>query len=126
MTRKPVALLPESSARDALELAQDCGFRHLPVVEPGGRLAGIVTVDDLRSRAALPRGSRVVDVMTRAPFTCTPDTPLEDAAEELARRRIGCLPVVGAGGELVGLLTETDALRALAALARQHPQRGRR
>jgi RNA polymerase-binding transcription factor DksA len=44
-----------------------------------------------------------------------PETPLAEAAERMAELRIGCLPVVESQGGLVGILSETDALRALAA-----------
>jgi CBS domain-containing protein len=37
---------------------------------------------------------------------------LAEAATLLLRHKIGCLPVVGAGGEALGLVTETDLLRA--------------
>jgi CBS domain-containing protein len=54
-------------------------------------------------------------VMTPAPETVTADCVLEDAAARLFHLRIGCLPVVQpslAGPRLVGLVTETDLLRA--------------
>jgi RNA polymerase-binding transcription factor DksA len=52
--------------------------------------------------------------MTHAPETATAETPLAEAADRMADRRIGCLPVVDDDGRLAGILTETDALRALA------------
>lgn len=49
--------------------------------------------------------------MTRSPIGVTPGTPVESAAALLSEYRIGCLPVVE-DGELVGILTESDVLRA--------------
>jgi RNA polymerase-binding transcription factor DksA len=55
----------------------------------------------------------VGNVMTFAPLTVGPDEPLASAARKMTARSIGCLPVVDRQGELLGILTETDALRAL-------------
>jgi CBS domain-containing protein len=68
----------------------------------GERLAGIVSnrdvhgllVDDARPVSA---SSPVSDVMTEAPVTVSPATPLTDAARELLERKIGALPIVEDG-----------------------------
>jgi CBS domain-containing protein len=50
MTADPVTLAPEQHAMDALRLLGDCGFRHLPVCRPDGRVCGIVSRYDFRAR----------------------------------------------------------------------------
>ena len=53
--------------------------------------------------------------MLDSPYVVTPETPLRVAASRMARLGIGCLPVVEPGehgGRLVGLVTESDLLRA--------------
>lgn len=55
---------------------------------------------------------KVRDVMTRDVVTVAPDAPLQAAVDLFLGRRISGLPVV-ADGRVVGILTETDALRAL-------------
>jgi len=129
MSGDPVALGPDASALEALDLMVDRGIRHLPVVDAERRVVGVVSLDDLRAalpvsvslRAPLSAPERelardwcVGEVMTHAPETVTADTPLAEAADRMADRRIGCLPVVGDDGRLAGILSETDALRALA------------
>jgi len=128
MTPKPTTIDAEASALAALDLMVDAGIRHLPVVDGRDRLVGILSVDDLR--AALPfavhlrnppspsereiaRELSVAEVMTHGPLTTTRQTPVADAAAMLARFRVGCLPVVE-GVRLVGILSETDVLRAIA------------
>jgi RNA polymerase-binding transcription factor DksA len=58
----------------------------------------------------------VAELMTYAPVVTAPDTPLASAARELVHHHVGCLPVVDRAGKLVGILTESDALWALASL----------
>jgi acetoin utilization protein AcuB len=52
-------------------------------------------------------------------ITSGPDTPVEEAAKVLWENRIGCLPIIE-HDTLVGILTETDLLRALVELFGAH------
>ena len=45
MTRAPETLAPDKKAIEALRLMQDCGFRHVPVVDRG-RVVGVVSRGD--------------------------------------------------------------------------------
>lgn len=49
MTRDPTTLGPTATAMDALLVLNDCGFRHLPIVEDG-RIRGIVSRYDFRAK----------------------------------------------------------------------------
>jgi len=46
--------------------------------------------------------------------TCTPDDPVATVATLLTDHRIGALPVVDAGGKLVGVISERDIVRGVA------------
>lgn len=98
--------------------------RHLPVIDDG-QLVGVVTQRDLlaaalsraldfdaQERRTFLRSVEVREVMSPRPITVVPSTTLHDAAALLLRHKIGCLPVVGPRGEALGLVTETDLLRA--------------
>jgi CBS domain-containing protein len=49
--------------------------------------------------------------MIKNPKTVLPSMMLTDAIKTMRDNRIGCLPVVNEGGELVGIITEMDFLR---------------
>jgi len=101
---------PLEAARQTMRLAR---LRHL-LVTRGDALVGILSYRDLLERGlrAAPDVTRVGDAMRRAPLAVVgPDTPLDEAADCMCRYGYGCLPVTSAG-VLVGLVTETDLLRA--------------
>ncbi|MBI3184027.1 MAG: CBS domain-containing protein [Myxococcales bacterium] len=86
-------------------------IRHLPVVDEKGHVVGIVSNRDVMR--ALGRSGRakklpVSKVMTREVITVRPETPAHRAAEIMLDRKIGALPVVGEGEQLVGIVTESD------------------
>jgi len=115
-------------ADDRLDLADDImrlgRVRHLPVLD-GERLVGILSNRDLLAaslskamdfdpteRRTFMRSVDVREVMTKEVATVAPELPLIQAARLMIRRQFGCLPVVNERGALIGLLTETDLLRA--------------
>lgn len=53
------------------------------------------------------------DVMSRDPITLAPTATLREAALTLADENVGGCPVVDAGGQLLGMLSEVDILEAL-------------
>ena len=122
--QREVATLREE---DQLTVADDVMrlglVRHMPVLS-GEKLVGVVSNRDLlaaslttalefgaKERRAFLRSVEVREVMTKDVVSVGPDMPIAKAARILIDRRIGCLPVVK-GGALVGLVTETDFLRA--------------
>jgi len=124
MTPAPETVAPDCTVAVARRTMDSGGFRHLPVVEQG-RVIGIVSDRDLRSvwpSAAVPAGRKDVEdhlermtvrqVMTQKPLVVGPHTSLADAARLLVDHGVGALPVL-AGDEIVGILSESDALRAL-------------
>ncbi len=124
MTPEPITVSELDSMTEAVLVMRRHQIRHLPVVN-GNLLVGIVTDRDLRraspsllSGIAEKKYQEVLDstpvsrIMTREPFTVRLDTDLVDAVRILVDKRISSLPVVN-GAELVGILTEIDALRVL-------------
>jgi CBS domain-containing protein len=52
----------------------------------------------------------VADVMSHNPVVVQPETPLQEAIQILAERRISGLPVVDDVGKLLGIISETDLM----------------
>lgn len=89
-------------------------LRHLPVVDRQGHLVGVLSARDVLAALARARRKRVRvgEVMSRAPISVGPETAVWRAIDLLLEQHFGCLPVVADDGRPVGLLTETDVLRA--------------
>ena len=122
MTRRVHSIRPDARLIEAAALMRTRKIRHLPVVERGGRLVGIVTARDLRQALFAPGvqdglenlrgvldGLVVRDVMTRGVVSVRAATSIREAARLLYERKVGALPVVERD-RLVGLLTESDVL----------------
>lgn len=123
MTPNPVTITEDTTLKDALDLVRSRPFRHLPVVDEGGKLVGIVTEKSLVYASPRPelslsvfevdyllRKTLVKQVMQRDLVTVSPDLPIEEAARVMVDHRIGCLPVLE-NGELIGIISDTDIFR---------------
>jgi CBS domain-containing protein len=53
---------------------------------------------------------KVRDAMTPDPVTVLPETPVTDVAKIMIDKEIGGVPVVDGGGELLGIVTESDLI----------------
>ena len=123
MIGHPITIDADTSVTDALNFMRQNRVRRLPVLDKRGRLVGIVAEKDLLYASPSPATSlsvyeigyllsklKVQEIMTREVITVESNCPLEEAARIMIDHKIGGLPVV-AGGELVGLITETDIFR---------------
>jgi len=57
---------------------------------------------------------RVKDIMSTPVYTCQPDTDLGTVTRMMFEHGSGCIPVVGAAGTVLGLLTALDICKAAA------------
>jgi len=85
--------LAKQIANNEAPYAQHLG---LPIVDSGGKLAGIITRNDLlNALKSDPGGSMpVIRAGTTHPLVTFADEPLSDAVERMARYAVGRLPVV--------------------------------
>ncbi len=114
MTTALITVRPDTTVADALDAMRAAGIRHLLVIEPRGRLVGILSDRDLlqwRPKGKVAAGHRVDEVMSRRIASVAPETPAREAAAILVDRKIGALPVLDEKLAVVGIVTETDFLR---------------
>ncbi len=110
--RAPVVVATTGTVRDAARTMSEHAVSSILVMD-GGRLAGIITDRDLRTRvlaAGVDPAAPVTAVMTPEPATGSPDALAFEVLLELTARGIHHLPIVDAGRP-VGIVTATDLLR---------------
>ena len=132
MTSTPTTVSPELPVLEARDLMTKGRFRHLLVVEDG-RLVGVITDRDIRLNLPSQATSLSVwelnyllarltvgAVMTKAVVMVEPAREAVEAARLMLEHKIGCLAVTD-GDRLVGILTESDFLRAFVLLSQAVP-----
>jgi CBS domain-containing protein len=118
ITRDVVTVAPDTPLTEVVALFGEQGISHLPVVDPDGRLVGIVTKTDVVQELGEPsppkprlrKDALVSELMQRQVLTVTEDTTIARASELMAHYRVHALPVVVHKDRLVGLLTSLDVL----------------
>jgi Zn-dependent protease/CBS domain-containing protein len=99
-------------------------LRAVPVVDPEGRLAGIITLGDIKDVPQEGWGTVTVGDKMTGPDdlrVVNVTDPLARAVEQLGEGDFDQLPVVDAYGRLAGMLTRADLMRFLNAVNRAQP-----
>jgi CBS domain-containing protein len=145
MTRPVITVTPETAIVEAANIMLKHHLSGLPVVDTEGKLVGIVSEGDFLRRSEIgtqrrrgrwlsfifgpgstardfvcEHGRKVSEVMTPEPFTVTEDTPLAAIVDLMEAKNVKRLPVMRVE-KLVGIVTRTNLLQAVASLARHVP-----
>ena len=145
MTRPVISVTPDTKVADAANTMLGKHISGLPVIDATGKLVGIVSEGDFIRRSEIgtqrkrgrflnfilgpgkaaadfvhEHGSRVDEIMTTQPLTITEDTPLEEIVELMEKHNIKRLPVMRAD-KVVGIVSRSNLLQAVASLARDVP-----
>jgi CBS domain-containing protein len=124
MTTAVATVGPKATLHELVETFKAAHARHVCVVDANGRLVGILAERDVSrvlpsawqdglvgAHAKIMATSRVERFMTPTPLVTHPQLALAAASKRMQYCRIGALPVVESG-QLVGILTSADCLRA--------------
>ena len=113
MIPDPITITEKASIQEAIEIMKENSIRHLPVVGKNHVLKGLVTLADLKIGfiPSMVGDVSLKDLMIQDPVTVDPNDYIEIAAQLIYKHKIGGMPVVK-DGKLVGIITQTDILRA--------------
>jgi CBS domain-containing protein len=140
MTTPVVTTTPDTTIHEAAKLLADHRISGMPVVDAAGNVVGIISegdllhrvetgtqtgrrswwlefvagTRDLATRYVKEHGHKVGDVMSEHVFTIHESTSLSEIADLLERQRIKRVPVLREG-KLVGIVSRSNLIRALAA-----------
>jgi IMP dehydrogenase len=110
MVTNPVTCSPDHTLDEVDKLCGRYRISGLPVVDADGVLLGIITNRDTRFETDTSRLVR--DVMTKMPLVTAPvGVGKDEALQLLQSNKIEKLPLVDAGGHLVGMITVKDFVK---------------
>jgi CBS domain-containing protein len=143
MTRTVITIRPGATVQEAARVFAENHISGAPVVDDEGRMLGMITEGDLLHRVEtgtqvrrrswwleffastrdlaatyIKENARLVkDVMTTKVISVKETTPLGDIADLLERHRIKRVPVLY-DGELLGIVSRANLVKALASVAK--------
>ena len=143
MTPNPITVTPQTPLEEAIKILAEKKISGLPVQDETGKLVGVISETDLmwqetgvepppyimildsliylqnpaRYNKEIHKalGQTVGEVMSDQPITIQLDRSLKQAAQTMHEKQIRRLPVVDNEGKLVGILTQGDIIRMMAA-----------
>src|SRR5271169_5713162 len=145
MTPQVITVGADTAIIEAVNMMLRHHISGLPVVDTAGRLIGIISEGDFIRRAetgtqhkrgrwlsflrgvdriavefAHEHGRAVGEIMTPNPITVTEGTPLDQVVQTMESKNVKRLPVMR-GDRMVGIITRSDFLAAVANLAHSVP-----
>ncbi len=113
MRPRPRSARPVDTLARAAELMERAGVRELPVAEDG-RLCGIISRSDLQAHLGHLEWTTVEAAMTSEPVVVTPEQSASAVSRVLLRGRFNAVPVIADETRLIGMVSRSDLLRAVA------------
>jgi H+/Cl- antiporter ClcA/CBS domain-containing protein len=117
MSRSVVTIPSTTPASELLEyyFASSNKHRGYPVLNEKGKLIGVLTISDLLGDSILgaDKTHTASDLIRTEPITAFEEETCREAAERMATRGVGRLPVVSIDdpGKLIGIITRSDLLK---------------
>lgn len=112
--RHVVSLPPQASVWEAACVMTKANCGSVLVIDSTGTMQGILTERDLMTRvlakALNAERTPVSEVMTHNPLCVRPEMRVSDAVLVLLERGFRHLPIVSAGGQILGVFSIRDAL----------------
>jgi CBS domain-containing protein len=145
MTRPVITVAPETTIVEAANIMLQRHVSGLPVVDKASKLVGIISEGDFIRRSEIgtqrkrgrflkfilgsgkeaadfvhEHGRKIAEIMTPEPLTIDEETDLEKIVELMEKNGVKRLPVMR-GDKLVGIVSRSNLLQAVASLAREIP-----
>jgi len=145
MTQHVITIGADAPIAEAIDAMLRHHVSGLPVVDADGELVGIISEGDFIRRAEIgtqrtrgrwlsflagadrvaadfvrAHGRKVGEIMTTDPLTISEDAPLDEIVEIMESSNVKRLPVMR-GHRMVGIVTRSDFLAAVADLVRHAP-----
>lgn len=143
MTKEPITVMPQTPIQEAIEILAAKKISGLLVVDDNGKLVGTISESDLmwqetgvetppyimfldsviylqnpaRHNKEIHKalGQTVGEVMSDRPITIKANKSVKEAARLMHEKKVRRLPVVDEQSQLIGIITQGDVIRMMAA-----------
>ena len=143
MTANPTTVSPQTSLQEAIKILAEKEISGLPVVDESGKLVGVISETDLtwqttgvdappyimfldsviylqnpakhNEEVHKALGQNVGDAMSDRPVTIREDSLVREAARIMHEKKLRRLPVVDSNSKLIGIITQGDVIKMMAA-----------
>lgn len=114
MVSFPFVIEPTMTIAEAKTFMAQQNLRHLPVVDSGNKLLGVVSERDVLSskKPNIP----ITNIMVTQVFVVQENESIHTVIETMANEKYGSVLIVNAANELTGIFTTIDALNLLSKL----------
>lgn len=124
MITSPITINEDETISEALDIFKRNSFHRLPVVDSAKRFVGLITEGVIAANTPTSATSlsiyelnyllsktKVKDIMIKEPIVADQEMLLEEAADLMRRKNVGCLPIVE-DSKLIGIITKNDIFKA--------------
>ena len=124
MITSPITINEDETISEALDIFKRNSFHRLPVVDSAKRFIGLITEGVIAANTPTSATSlsiyelnyllsktKVKDIMIKEPIVADQEMLLEEAADLMRRKNVGCLPIVE-DSKLIGIITKNDIFKA--------------
>lgn len=124
MITSPITINENETISEALDIFKHNSFHRLPVVDSSNRFVGLITEGVIAANTPTSATSlsmyelnyllsktKVKDIMIKEPTVADKDMLLEEAADLMRKKNIGCLPILE-GSRVIGIITKNDIFKA--------------
>jgi len=117
MPKNIVVLSEDMKVSEAIQMTQIYRFHGYPIIDEGGFLKGLITIDDLYKAQIQEKTEEKILKHAHCPenLFCTPFESVKTALDRMFINGIGRLPVVRSEKEkvVVGIITESDIINVI-------------
>ena len=124
MITSPITINEDETISEALDIFKRNSFHRLPVVDSAKRFIELITEGVIAANTPTSATSlsiyelnyllsktKVKDIMIKEPIVADQEMLLEEAADLMRRKNVGCLPIVDES-KLIGIITKNDIFKA--------------
>ena len=116
MQTRVATVTPEDPLTKVLDLAISYNMLHIPVVQKGNKLSGLISymnLLDTTGRQRMPLDTKAIRIMSARVLTATGNTTLHELSRVMVMEGVEAVPILDNAQKLVGLVTTTEMMQCI-------------